>query len=156
MTTRSRQREQGFTFTEVLIVLAVIFVMTAVFVPTYLRQVDKAKDAAVRADLREITLGLSCYSLDHDGVYPVTVSDPAGEAPLVDADGQSYLSQWPTNPWTGKPMRNVMKPRVGDFWYSGRSEVASTGFATPLVAGYVLRGWLDHGSSDVVRSVPRP
>lgn len=156
MTARSRHDERGFTFTEVLIVLAVIFVLTAVFVPTYLHQVDRARNAAVKADVREITLGLSFYSLDHEGAYPLDVSDPAGDAPLVDDDGQPYLSSWPTNSWTGKPMRNVEKQRPGDFSYTGGSEVASTGATAPLADEYILRGWLNHGSSDVVLRNPKP
>jgi prepilin-type N-terminal cleavage/methylation domain-containing protein len=155
---RSRRRhgEQGFTFTEVLIVLAVICVLTAVFVPTYLGQLDRARDAAVRQGVRDIRLGLSCYRLDHDDGYPMTVSGPKGDAPLVDDRGQSYLSSWPKNPWTGDDMQNVSKLSRGDFWYQGRSEVAVIGVTTPLVNEYRLRGWLVDASNPFVLSTSRP
>jgi prepilin-type N-terminal cleavage/methylation domain-containing protein len=156
MRPRRSRREQGFTFTEVLIVLAVICVLTAVFVPVYLSQLDRARDAAVRQGVRDIRLGLSCYRLDHDDGYPMTVSGPKGDAPLVDDHGQNYLSSWPKNPWTGDDMRNVPKLVRGDFSYEGRSEVAVTGVATPLVNEYRLRGWLVDASNPFVLGTSGP
>ena len=143
MKARIRQREQGFTFTEVLIVLAVLCVMAAVVVPIYLAQLDRAKDAAVKQGVRDIKLGVSLYSLDHDDSYPTAVTGPLGEAPLVDDSGQAYLSSWPGNPWTGQDMRNVPKPSKGDFWYEGRSEVAAVRITSRMVNEYRLQGWLD-------------
>lgn len=156
MRLRRSRREQGFTFTEVLIVLAVLCVLAAVFVPVYLSQLDRARDAAVKQGVQDIKLGLSLYSLDHDGAYPMTVSGPKGDAPLVDDRGQNYLSSWPRNPWTGNDMQNVRKLSRGDFWYEGRSEVAAIRITPQMVNEYRLRGWLVDGSNPFVLGTSGP
>jgi len=69
-------------------------------------QVDAARDAAVRVDLLSLAIGLkSCRAMT--GSYPATLSQETLGA---------YVTPWPTNPWTGAPMR--AGTGEGDFTYT--------------------------------------
>jgi prepilin-type N-terminal cleavage/methylation domain-containing protein len=153
---RSAMAQDGFTFTEVLIVVVVIALMTAIFTPAYLRQRDRARDAVVRQGAQTIAMGVRMYALDHDGRYPLTVSDPQGSNPLVDGSHTPYLDAWPDNPWTSAPMANARRYRKGDFRYAGYSNIASAQPTDMQVDQFSLVGWTTNQSQPYVAAMPAP
>jgi prepilin-type N-terminal cleavage/methylation domain-containing protein len=151
-----RSTQDGFTFTEVLIVVAVIALLMAIFVPGYLHQRDRARDAVVKQSVQTIAMGLRVYNLDHDGQYPLDVSGPNGKYPLTDSSGKAYIDSWPNNPWTGTPMKNTSKYSKGNFRYAGFSSVASTQPNAVQIDECSLLGWVTSKSRPFVASEPGP
>jgi len=110
--TRTRHTE-GFTLIELLIVIIIIGILSAIAIPMFLNQRSKARDAAVKAGIHDIELGLASYGVDHGDRYPAALAD--GTA-LVDAGGADYVVPWPENPWTGAGM--VHAGGAGDYTYA--------------------------------------
>lgn len=66
--------KKGFTLVEVLMVVAIITLLTAVAIPNILRSKIIANDALAQASLRNIATALeSYYHTNHE--YPATVDD---------------------------------------------------------------------------------
>ena len=104
---RTRQGE-GFTLIELLIVVIIIGILAAIAIPLYVGQRNKAKEAAVKEDVHTIQVGVMSYAADHGGAYPST--DYVTFTPddkTADNLGNRYLDNWPTNAWTGQPMKNT-------------------------------------------------
>ena len=63
----------------------------------------------VKEGILTILLGVHKYAVDNQDTYP--------DSSLVNASGLAdYVSQWPTNPYTGQPMSQGTGP--GDFTYA--------------------------------------
>jgi hypothetical protein len=96
----------------VAIVLGVIVLgggfLSAIFIPMFLGQQDKAHESAVKEGIHSIQVGVQSFAVDNNDAYP----DPA----IVSQGGLgSYVDVWPTNPYTGRPMAQGSSP--GDFTY---------------------------------------
>ena len=75
MALRNRSRNHstaGFTLLEVLLVLAILGVITAMVVPRLVGRQKQANIDATRLSIRGLEQALKLYALDHDGDYPTT------------------------------------------------------------------------------------
>lgn len=81
---------RGFTLIELLVVMAIIATLLTIALPRYFASVERAKEAALRTDLREMRDALDKFYSD-TGKYPATLEQ------LVTA---KYLRAIPRDPIT--------------------------------------------------------
>src|SRR5262245_54831531 len=62
---------QGFTFIEIMVVIAILAILAALVVPRIMGRTDEAKRTATKVQIRNIEGALQLYKLDN-GVYPTT------------------------------------------------------------------------------------
>jgi type IV pilus assembly protein PilA len=69
-----KTHEGGFTLIELLAVVVIIGILSAIAIPTYIGQQDKAKDAAAMAQLRSAATSQQLYYLDQNA-YAANATD---------------------------------------------------------------------------------
>jgi type IV pilus assembly protein PilA len=68
---KAEQNDKGFTLIELLVVVIIIGILSAIAIPTFLKQREKGWDKAVKSDLRNNALLMEQY-LDDNDAYPTT------------------------------------------------------------------------------------
>lgn len=98
--------EGGFTLLELLIVMVIIATLAAIAIPMYMRNVQAAKEAVLREDLRVMRTAINSYTVDKE------------KAPqsLEDLVSGGYLKAVPKDPITGRT----------DTWQTSQSDTLST------------------------------
>lgn len=97
--------ERGFTFIEIMVVVAILAILAALVVPRIMGRTDDAKRTAAKVQIRNIEGALQLYKLDN-GVYPTTeqglkalvVKPSVGVIPKKWKLG-GYLPKLPEDPW---------------------------------------------------------
>ena len=89
--------QEGFTLIEMMLVMAVIGILTAISVPSFSKVQVKAKELAVQSATQSIQLALETYYLDQ-GTYP-QASSMGTLLDLLLNNGD--LKTIPKNPFTG-------------------------------------------------------
>lgn len=72
-----RQRlssEKGFTLIELVVVMAILLILAALVIPSYLGFADRANKSAVGADLRAAVPSVEAWHLDHGTYAGMTVA----------------------------------------------------------------------------------
>ncbi|HLZ34913.1 MAG TPA: type II secretion system major pseudopilin GspG [Nitrospira sp.] len=132
---RLLQSERGFTFIEIMVVVAILAILAALVVPRIMGRTDDAKRTAAKVQIRNIEGALQLYKLDN-GVYPSTeqglkalVEKPSvGMIPKKWKLG-GYLQKLPEDPW-GNPYKYLSPAPVqqGQFGQiKGDYEITSLG-----------------------------
>jgi len=88
----SSSGEGGFTLLELLIVMVIIATLAAIAIPMYMRNVQAAKEAVLREDLRVMRTAINSYTVDKEKA-PQSLDD------LVSG---GYLKAVPKDPITGR------------------------------------------------------
>jgi general secretion pathway protein G len=99
------EREGGFTLVELMVVMMVIAILTAIAVPAYTTYIRNAKEAALREDLHEMRSAIDSYTVDKQKA-PQSLDD------LVQS---GYLRGIPKDPFTQRT----------DSWVPGQSDMLS-------------------------------
>ncbi len=60
----SAKREQGFTLIELIVVMLIIAILTAVAVPRFAAMVKSAREAALKQDLQVMRQAIDAYTMD--------------------------------------------------------------------------------------------
>ena len=89
---RRAAREGGFTLIELIIVMTIIGLLTAIAIPSYVNSVKKAREAVLREDLHTMRSAIDSYTVDKEQA-PQSLDD------LVQA---GYLKTIPVDPMTDK------------------------------------------------------
>lgn len=69
METSDTRGEAGFTLVELVVVFAVIAILSAIALPTFLSQAQGSHEATVVSDIRHAVVAAESYSVDRGGSY---------------------------------------------------------------------------------------
>ncbi len=94
MFAKTRKSRKGFTLVELMVVVAIIGVLSAIAVPVYNDMTEKAGEAACEANRRIIDSAVMMWQLDQD---PISAGVPAGGL----ADLSAYFQSTPVCPLGG-------------------------------------------------------
>lgn len=94
------RRRLGFTLIELLIVMVVLATLLTIVAPRYFDSIDKAKDAALKTNLRMMREAIDKYRADR-GFYPLSLDDLVKDR---------YLRALPVDPVTDKSDTWVIIP----------------------------------------------
>jgi general secretion pathway protein G len=98
----ARRGESGFTLIELMIVMAIIGILSAIAIPSFVRSVQKAKEAALKEDLHTMRSAIDNYTVDKEQA-PQSLDD------VVQA---GYLKTIPVDPMTSR----------SDTWITSQSD----------------------------------
>lgn len=125
--TRRRGDEQGFTLTELLVVIFIIGLLATVVMINVLPSQDKAMATKARADIAVLESALEQYRLDNlvypatgEGLAALVAAPPALARPERYRRG-GYIKRLPDDPW-GRPYRYQAPGADGqpfDLWSTG-------------------------------------
>ena len=127
---RTAANSAGFTFIEIMVVVAILAILAALVVPRIMGRTDEAKRTAAKVQIRNIEGALQLYKLDN-GVYPTTeqglkalIEKPSvGVVPKKWKIG-GYLPKLPEDPW-GNPYKYLSPVQKGE--YKVEYEITSLG-----------------------------
>jgi general secretion pathway protein G len=97
-----KQGESGFTLMELMIVMMIIGVLSAMAAPIFMHDVKRAREAVLKEDLHTMRVAIDSYTIDKEKA-PQSLDD------LVQA---GYLKAIPVDPMTNN----------NDTWILGQSE----------------------------------
>jgi general secretion pathway protein G len=87
---RKNQHESGFTLIELMIVMTIILILTAIAIPAYQASVRAAREAVLKEDLQTIRSAIDSYTADKQ----------KGPQSLDDLVQEGYLREIPQDPMT--------------------------------------------------------
>ncbi len=87
---------KGFTLVELLIVIAIIGVLSALLMANFVGVRQRARDAQRKSDLRQVQSALELYRSDL-GLYPTTQNGPDCDAALSSGT-TTYMTKVPCDP----------------------------------------------------------
>ncbi|MFP5229064.1 MAG: type II secretion system protein [Acidobacteriota bacterium] len=85
-----RRSEDGFTLVELMVVMLIIGILTAVAIPSFVAAIKSAKEAALKEDLHVMRDAIDSYTMDKNKA-PQSLDD------LVQS---GYLKEIPEDPFT--------------------------------------------------------
>ena len=70
-----RERDNGFTLVELMVVILIIAILIAIAIPTFLGARTRAQDRALQSDLRNALTAAKVFYSDEDADYDLTIAD---------------------------------------------------------------------------------
>lgn len=75
------EKEKGFTLVELLVVIIIIGILSAIAIPVFMNQRQKAVDSGIKSDLRTIANEVESYYVDNQE-YPASLSQTADKVTI--------------------------------------------------------------------------
>ena len=117
---RSSRRSRGFTLAEILVVLAIIAVLTAILLPVLSRVRENGRKVACASNLQQLGLAFQQYNADWNGRYPLAGLytdfastkgwDTTSTASWVGGTYNEPIAQIGAGPGFSKPIENASSP----------------------------------------------
>lgn len=103
-----RNRNQGFTLIEMMIVIVIMGILASLIVPKIMGRPDEARIIAAKQDIASVLQALKLYKLDNQR-YPTTdqglqalITRPTSPPNPSNWKSSGYLDKLPVDPW-GNP-----------------------------------------------------
>lgn len=74
-------KKKGFTLIELMVVVVIIGILAAIAIPNFVKVIDRAKVASVKANMHTMQTTVEAISIDHMGRYPDAGVDLSTELP---------------------------------------------------------------------------
>ena len=97
---RMLKNRKGFTLVELMVVVVIIGVLTAIAVPVYQNVVANAETNAINANIRILDSAVSMYSVQNQVTDLSGVDITSAEGKAGGTDISPYLQEWPSGPGT--------------------------------------------------------
>lgn len=95
---KRKNNQKGFTLVELMVVVVIIGILTAIAVPVYNSSTAKANYNAQQSNVRIIEGAISMYQAHNESATALTIAADASDSanPLV----PEYIKAWPKGPGT--------------------------------------------------------
>ena len=122
--------KKGFTLIEIMIVCIIIGVLVAMGIPNFIQLQDRAREAAVKANMHTIQLAIEDFAVQTSGVYPDNAASttPAGET----VEDLCPFGAYPDNPFTQAP--------TGVLWDADPAAAGVIGINPATTSEYTVKG----------------
>ena len=158
-------RRAAFTMLEVILVISIIGVLSAIAVPRLATAGTGAEYAAQHRDWQVVQKQIELFAIEHFGVYPAGVGDGSNAAytsaafanhigRFTDVNGNASATRSANHPF-GQYLRDGL-PAIHYGPHKGRSGVrVITGSTSPQYAAGQVVGWIYNATTgDIIPNVP--
>jgi general secretion pathway protein G len=122
------RRLRGFTFIELMVVIAIVVILITMAIPKYLQNIQRSREAVLKSNLYSIRLCINRYMYEQ-GKAPKTIEDLKKEGYLKEIPVDPITgtnTSWRTVPEEQNAVMDVDMPGFGNV-HSGSSKLALDG-----------------------------